>query len=149
MSLINASINGNFVTRHLQRIAADHFPTKMKQVLFVISGIAIVIRDRTPSLDLLWQVNSRLRSGYRTSYMVIPAYVSPALWKDIGATLGLVCPSMLCPACKISQLSDSDLWRIGMVFATRCPEWLKYGSMQLMATDIHDNLALLGRIKLG
>lgn len=149
MSLINASINGNFVTRYFQKAAAEHFPTKLKQMLFVTSGIAMVIRERTPSLDLLWQVNSRLRSGYRTSYMVIPAYVSPSLWKGIGATLGLVCPSILCPACKISQLSDADLWRIGMVFATRCPEWLKYGSMQLMATDIHDILEVLGKIKPG
>lgn len=147
MSLINSSITGNFLTRHIRKVLASHLPTKFKQAFFVTSGVAMVIRNKVPSMDVLWHVNAKLRSGYRTAFMIIPAYSSERFWSGVTGILGNVCPPVVCPGCRISELSDNDLWRIGMVFATQCPDWLKYGSMQLMASDIHDTLETLGRLK--
>lgn len=148
MGVINYNFSGNFLTRQASKFASGLLPSKLKQLIFVTSGLAVLIRDRVPDLNFLGRVNSRLKSGYSTAYMVIPAYTSTNLWKGITTTLGMVCPSITLPSCKLSELTDGEFWRIGMVFATKCPEWLKYGSMELMASDIHDALEFVSRSKL-
>lgn len=147
MSVVNHTFTGNFVTRYFQEIASGILPSKLKQLFFVTSGIARLLREKLPSLDFLSQINQRLRSGYRTVYMVIPAYASESLWRDVDIPLSLVCPSAMAANCDVARFSDEDLWRIGMVFAIQCPSWLKYGSKELMATDIHDTLHFVGRLK--
>ncbi len=142
--VIKQILPGNFFTRYLETVLCEYLPSKLKRMFYVVSVMSVITKERSPSAGILRVISRPLRLGYDATMMMFPAYIGSTIWKDFDTTqlegVPIGCSSDLC------NVPDKELWRAGMTFATSCPDWLQYGSTQLMASDVHDLLSALSKV---
>lgn len=135
---------GNFFTRYLDNVLCEYLPSKLKRMFYVVSVMSVITKDRSPCAGILRVIARPLRLGYDTTMMMFPAYISSSIWKNLDADKLLTIPVGY--SADLCTVPEKELWVTGMVFAKHCPDWLQYGSTQLMASDVHDLLSTLSRI---
>lgn len=101
--------------------------------------MAVLINNRSPDRTILAKLSKPLKLGYDPASMLFSAYIG----FDILKTLSLEDQAQL----QLSQMDETKMWKVSMLFAEKCPDWLQYGSHQLMITDLHDLLSILIRIQ--
>jgi hypothetical protein len=120
---------------------SEVLPGKVKRVFYVSSALAVVIRDRTPDTETLSKLGRFLKLGYQPEAMLFPAYMAIHIWKnlDLHAVKGFSESDGL----HVRQMTDKDYWELALTFARQCPDFLQYGSLQLMTTDAHNMLRVV------
>ena len=144
--MTSTHLKGNFFSRYGLHLLTEYLPSKMKRMFYVSSALSFLTRNRSPSKRMLDRVQSDLRMPYDARSMSLSAYVGFDLWKELRLEEKTPC-QMGDQGILLSNLEEEVLWKIGLEFAERCPAWLQYGSPQLMATDIHDLLVSLMKVK--
>lgn len=132
-------ITGNFFTRHLHRFLTGILPSKAKRMFYLTSAMAVLINNRSPDRTILAKLSKPLKLGYDPASMLFSAYIGFDIWK----TLSLEDQAQL----QLSQMDETKMWKVSMLFSEKCPDWLQYGSHHLMITDLHDLLSILIRIQ--
>ncbi len=143
-SLLSRSFNGNFFSRYLNKNFGEVLPRRIKRLLYVSSAMGLLLRTKNPDMRLVSRINDKLKLAYNASGMLFPIYIGSIIWKNllsnvIELNIGAVPVSEI----NVHKLSDMDCWKTGLFLARNTPEWLQYGSNELMASDIHDMLVLL------
>ncbi len=142
--VIKKILPGNFFTRYLETVLCEYLPSKLKRMFYVVSVMSLITKNRSPSAGILRVIARPLRLGYDATMMMFPAYISETIWKDLDTErlegLPLGHSEALC------EVPEKEIWKTGMLFATNCPDWLQYGSTQLMASDVHDLLSTLSKV---
>lgn len=131
-------LSGNFLTRYAQRTMGDLLPSRIKRMLYIGSALGALLKSKNPDKELLYKLNGPLKLASDPASMLFPAYIWDKIWTD---SVKRACDRDLL------TLSDMERWKLGLVFASRCPEWLQYGTEQLMASDIYDTLRTLVNIE--
>ena len=134
-----ATSPGSFLKRHLHRFLMGILPSKAKRMFYLTSAMAVITNNRSPDRSMLEKLNKPLKLGYEPNSMLFSAYIGFDIWK----TLSVEEQAQL----QLSQMDETQMWKVSMLFAQKCPDWLQYGSNQLMITDIHDLISLLTRIQ--
>lgn len=138
--LLMRSLPGNIITRYLKRTVADILPSTLKRTFVVSSALAVVTKNKNPDTRLLDSLDRFLNLGYRPEIMAFPAFISGYVWKDLDVSaLGSYDEHGL----RLAGMSDKDCWHVAVVLAKSCPEYLNYGSIQLMATDLHNLIKVI------
>ncbi len=133
----NPPLTGNFVTRHLHRFLMGILPSKAKRMFYLTSALAVLINNRSPDRAVLAKLSKPLKLGYDPASMLFSAYIGFDIWKMLSQEEQA--------QLQLSQMDETKMWKVSMLFAEKCPDWLQYGSNQLMITDIHDLISLLIR----
>ena len=139
MTIENPPLMGNFITRHLHRFLMGILPSKAKRMFYLTSALAVLINNRSPDRAVLAKLSKPLKLGYDPASMLFSAYIGFDIWKMLSQEEQA--------QLQLSQMDETKMWKVSMLFAEKCPDWLQYGSHQLMTTDLHDLLSILIRIQ--
>ena len=134
-----ASSSTHFFKRHLHRFLMGILPSKAKRMFYLTSAMAVITNNRSPDRTVLEKLNKPLKLGYDPNSMLFSAYIGFDIWK----TLSVEEQAQL----QLSQMDESQMWKVSVLFAEKCPDWLQYGSNQLMITDIHDLISIIMQLK--
>lgn len=128
--------NGNsFFGRFLTRKAAELIPSKLKRMIYIGSCLGLILKTKSPSLDLLSKLNSPLRLANRPEAILAGVYVWDQIWDDaelLNMDVGT-----------IREMGDDSRWQLSYLFAAHCPVWLNYGTDQLLVSDLHDAMQIV------
>lgn len=131
-------LRGNFLTRYLSSTVTDLLPSRVKRMMYLGSAIGILLNCKIPSPELLEKINAELRIAYGAGSIAFPVYFCDKIWnKDCIPIDGKT----------VAELSNETRWRISVAFATNCPEWMRYGSQQLMVYDMFGTINGIGNIE--
>ena len=121
--------SSNFLTRLVQNKLRELLPSRIKR-LFYIGSVIGVLFSKDPDPVLLDRINEALKVAYGSNSMLFPAYFSDRIWAN-----------MMTERTSFSELKNldtSEKWRICLLFAHRCPDWMQYGTEQLMSSDVYE-----------
>ena len=140
------SFGGNFFSRYLAKHLAEMLPRRFKRLLYVSSAMGTLLKEKHPDNALVMRINKKLRLAYSATGMMFPIYIGAMIWKNlansiISLTVGPVTLSDL----HVHMLNDMDCWKTGALFAKNVPQWLRYGSTELMTADVHDMLVVINK----
>lgn len=106
--------------------------------------MGMLLKTKHPDKDLVERVNQRLKLAYGASAILFPIYIGSKIWKDvINNIVELQRGEVSLADLKFQNLCDADCWKTGVFLAQRSPEWLNYGSPDLMAADVRDMLSVV------
>ena len=145
-TVIFHSFGGNFFSRYLTKQLAEMLPRRFKRLLYVGSAMGTLLKEKHPDNMLLMKINKKLRLAYSAAGMMFPIYIGAMIWKNlansiVSLTVGPVSLSDI----SVHALNDMDCWKTGALFAKNVPQWLRYGSTELMTADVHDMLVLINK----
>lgn len=140
----NRSVSGNFFTRSVRQKIAEIAPRRIKRLFYMGSLINLMLGTSKPDLCVLAQINKAFKLAYSTAGMMLPVYIGHRHWFEsdlenielthwrcsIHAVLGL-------------PMTEADRWKSARFLAKRCPDWLCYGSLDLLTSDTHDLIRFL------
>lgn len=144
MTVLNISLGGNFLLRYISKFLADILPGRFKRLLFVASAMGLILKGRAPEDVVLQRINARLRLCYGYAAMLFPIVIGRLLWRDyVTSKVKLGESVVFVTDLNVSELKEMQRWQLGLSMARRAPSYLRYGSVELMTTDLHDMLATL------
>ena len=145
--IIKSSLEGNFLTRFFKHTLSELLPRRIKRLFYISSALSVILQDKTPDLALVTRLNVALNLAYGAVGMLFPAYIGFRIWSNIEKSNVELCNRVVTvdklPDC---VLCDMDCWKLGLFFAKNSPEWMQYGSQNLMTTDVHDMMISIHRI---
>lgn len=102
---------------------------------------------KDPDELLISKLNQTLHLAHYPDAMAFPMHIRSVIWRD--SLLGVVTlqghESVQISDLVSYNLSNRDYTAVGEYFATRSPEWLRYGALDLMISDV---ILLLKQIRL-
>lgn len=139
------SAAGSFLTRFLRRKLNSIAPRRIKRLFFIGSIICLMLKDRSPAMELLAQINKEMRLAYTPTGLLFPVYMGYSHWDDFN--FDKITLDIEGVRSKVTDLewmiTDHDLWVVARFFATHTPDWLIYGSVDLITTDAHAVLKII------
>lgn len=142
--IVNRSLAGNFFTRYLAATVTDVLPRKSKRLIFIGSIIGLLLGERAKDLLLLTAVNDKLKLAYSAASLLFPAVMSEKLWKMLytkevpGTHLFHSKKTGSIHTLLFEEVEETELWKAGFFLVKWAPDWLQYGSADLMAADIRE-----------
>lgn len=133
-------LSGNFVTRYVSTIMTDMVPRKLKRLLYIGSILYLVYRDREITSYLMEKISHRLKVSF-TGGVLPPAYFCESIWENVDMVripLGNWTISITHLRTPPEQFDQDSCLRLGLYFARNSPDWIRYGSEDLMTLDATD-----------
>lgn len=136
MTVVPIHFNGNsFLGRYFARKAAELIPSKLKRMIYIGSCLGLIMKTKSPSLELLTQLNRPLRLANHPEVIMAGVYIWDRIWSDAEL--------LHTDIEEIRSMEDDRRWQLSYMFATHCPVWLNYGSNQLLVSDLHDAMQIV------
>lgn len=102
---------------------------------------------KDPDELLIDKLNQALHLAHYPNSMAFPMHIRSVIWRD--SLLGVVTlqghESVQISDLINCELSSKDYTAVGEYFATRSPDWLRYGAAELMISDV---ILLLKQIRI-
>lgn len=118
-------------------------PKRFKRIVFISSIMGIIEQSRDANMELVNKVNEIFQLAKDPKTFMLPVHFNSVIWTDITADSVLGEDSEHREVCKICLkdindriLSHEECEAIGRHFAKNVPDWLKYGSFELMVSDV-------------
>lgn len=139
--VIHHDLDGNFVTRYCSGVLSEYLPRRVKRLFYIGSLVSFICQDSPPEMSWLDRLNVALRLASTTTGLLPAIYLAKRIWKGIDLN-SVPLPKHEIPiaSLKDAELEENDCWRIGLYLTRKSPEWIRYGSVELMTTDVHDFL---------
>ena len=145
MSVVLSHISaGSFLSRFMYRKMGEVLPRRLKRLMFMGSVLGVLTQNKKPNAALLYPLNAVLKAAPDASGFQFPIFMYKYLWKETLKEQ-LILSDVVYPVSelKIEQYDDMDIWRVAVFFAKRSRPFMQYGSLQMMATDIHDLITVI------
>lgn len=127
----------NFFTRYLERIAHTKLPRRWKRLIYVSSILGLIQQVKDPDMRLVNKLNKVLRIADNSNSYILPMYIKSIIWKQAANhSIVLGDRSISVEEIGACDLTRTDCTAIGVYFANNAPAWLKYGSDELMVSDV-------------
>lgn len=141
--LVFNSFSGNFFTRYFTKKSTEILPRRIRRIIYIGATIGI-LQDRYPESELIEKVNRKLKLAYHATGFLFPIFIGSFIWKKIlDNIIQLDLGPVRLDSINIKSMSDNDSWKTGIYLAKHVPNWLQYGSQELMAADAHDTIVAL------
>ncbi len=121
----------NFLSRLIMNKISEILPTRIKRIFYIGSVVGILF-SKEPDPVLLDRINEALNVAYGSSSLLFSAYISDRIWADL-----------ILEDVKFGNVRDMDSkerWQLSLMLAHRCPDWLQYGTEQLMSFDVYETI---------
>lgn len=136
------SLQGNFLLRFVDRKFKEIIPCRVKRMLYVSSVIGMILKGSKPDAEMFRLLNIPLRLANRPDSMVIMAAMWDFIWSE------QIRDRYQRELNALTLAPDKEIWQLAATIALHCPDWLQYGTEQLMAADIFDSIKTLGKIQM-
>lgn len=131
--------NRSFLSSAICDKLINKVPRKFKRLVFLSSILGIIDDIKNPTDEIISKLNEILSLAHDKKALMLPIYIHSFIWK------GVMEPAME----KDQQLVDSIRNVVGGVidedsknylidfFITHSPEWLRYGSIDLIKKELN------------
>ena len=118
----------------------DMLPRRIKRLIYLSSILGVIEHvQQDPDLELIEKLNNVLKLAENANSYRLPIYVKSLIWKNMEQERGVLLNEQYIPVSDIKisdRMSYLDKTKLAEFFSFRTPEWLKYGSEQLMENDV-------------
>lgn len=118
----------------------DMLPRRIKRLIYLSSILGVIEHvQQDPDLELIEKLNNVLKLAENANSYRLPIYVKSLIWKNMEQERGVLLNEQYIPVSDIKisdRMSYVDKTKLAEFFSFRTPEWLKYGSEQLMENDV-------------
>lgn len=125
---------------YIKRLMKDMLPRRIKRLIYLSSILGVIEHvQKDPDLILIEKLNDVLKLAENANSYRLPIYVKSLIWKDIEQDQSILVNQQYIPVCQIHiqpSMSQTDKSKLAEFFTFRTPDWLKYGSEQLMENDV-------------
>lgn len=118
-------------------------PKRFKRIVFISSIMGMIEQSRDANMELVNKVNEIFQLAKDPKTFLLPVHFNSVIWTDITADSPLGGDPEANEVCRICLrdindriLSHDECEAIGRHFAKNVPDWLKYGSFELMVSDV-------------
>ena len=112
--------------------------------MFVGSVLGVVTQNKKPNPALLFPLNAVLKIATDPLSFQLPIFMHRFLWKKrFNDRIVLSDVVYTVDSLAIDRYDDMDLWRVAVYFAKTSRPCMQYGSLQMMASDIHELLTVV------
>lgn len=146
METIRRRFNGgNFVTRYLHFLLTDLLPRRFKRLVYVSTALGLILREKNPDLGLMTKMNEVMHLAHKEASMIPLLYISAMVWKSVSSNVIQLSTgaSVALNHLEYKDLSEKDCWDTAHLLARKSPDWLQYGSLELMVHDVYQMLQCL------
>lgn len=145
---INQTLGDNFFKRYLKRKLTSILPRRVKRMFYLGSLLNLFLGTDKPELSVVDQVNTKLDLANTSTGLLFPIYIGTKYWdslKDVPIELS----QNTFKPCQIllNETEDIDVWKVSLYLTRRCPDWMVYGSEELLTSDTHDLVKTLKELR--
>lgn len=128
------------MSHYIKSLMKDMLPRRMKRLIYLSSILGVIEHvQKDPDLALIEKLNDVLKLADNANSYRLPIYVKSLIWKDAEQDRGVLMNEHYVPISQIQiqeSMSMSEKTKLADFFTFKCPDWLKYGSEQLMENDV-------------
>lgn len=122
----------------------SYLPRKAKRLIFVATLFRIIDSINAEDSELVEKLNVILQISRNSHAWEFPMTISSLIWNDLkSSVIQLHNSSVAIYELKTAELDEEDSKTVAAWFAKRIPEWLRYGSDELIE---HDAKALITQV---
>lgn len=125
-------------SRGFSAMLENRLPRRFKRLIYVSSILGLMQQVRDPDMALVTKLNETFKLAEYPDAFAFPMYIKSVIWKD--AMFDQVCihadRSVAIGDLLKENLTNRDCAAIGEYFASHTPNWLKYGSLEVMINDV-------------
>ena len=128
------------MSHYIKNLMKDILPRRIKRLIYLSSILGVIEHvQQDPDLELIEKLNNVLKLAENANSYRLPIYVKSLIWKNMEQERGVLLNEQYIPVSDIKisdRMSYVDKTKLAEFFSFRTPEWLKYGSEQLMENDV-------------
>ncbi len=123
--------------RERLQYALSHIPRKAKRLIFVATLFRIIDGIKDNDTELIAKLNSILQISKNDQAWEFPMSFSTLIWRDLNSNvIHLFSGDISIFELKNISLESEDKQAVADWFISHMPEWLKYGSTDLLRYDV-------------
>jgi hypothetical protein len=128
---------GNIFTRYAEGVIRSYMPKRVKRLVFVSSILGLIQENKDPDLELVQKLNGILQVAKTPEGFLLPMYIHGYIWKN-QAVDAIPFRNSIFPLRTIMgfKLTDEEYTLIGKYFNKAIPDCLRYGSEDLLVSDV-------------
>jgi len=126
------------VKKRIENSFRDYLPKRFKRMIYISSLLSLILQIKKPNESQLEKINSIFKIAKYKDSMAVPIYFNSYIWHDINNTTIVTIDSnngIPLTSIKNAYLTEKDKDIITDFFINRTPNWLKYGSRNLLKHD--------------
>lgn len=132
------------VSRYFSNVARTKTPRKVKRLIYLSTILGMLQNQKDPDIELVKKLNEIFQVARDPNAYLFPMHIRSMIWKGhCGSTIKLVRGVVPITEIKNLNLTDTDATDIGVYFAEHSPEWIRYGSNDLLISDVKKMLQQL------
>lgn len=138
----DSGYKSSFIGKYIGKIIEKRFPKKTKRLMYVSSLIAMIRGIKEPNEKISTQLNEIFKIAEYPDAILFPIYIKSFIWKELSKD-------------EINILHDcykNDKEETIMEYIDRliylAPDWIRYGSLDLIKTDTMMVLRNASKMKL-
>lgn len=147
MSILNLPHQQNHtnpISRYFYRLIEQKLPRRVKRLIYISSILGLIQQVKEPDMRLVDKINRVFKVANSPEAYRFPVYIKGVIWRGMCADITVGDKKVTICSLKDTVLDQEEQLRVGNYFALQAPDWLKYGSMDLMVQDV---LVLIGQLK--
>lgn len=136
----------NFVTRYIIKTCKKKLPPRLKRLMYVSSILGMMQQAKDPNMELVGKLNDVFKIAKYPEAFKFPMYIKSMIWKNMESDKVVVSNGRSIAISDLikTDLTNNDVALVGAYFAKNVPNWLKYGSIDLLIDDV---MVLLKQVK--
>lgn len=127
------------MSHYIKNLMKDILPRRIKRLIYLSSILGVIEHvQKDPDLELIEKLNDILKLADNVNSYRLPIYVKSLIWKnldyvpDVRGEYGFLPITDI----QVQDMSNSEKHVLANFFSFRCPDWLAYGSKNLMENDV-------------
>lgn len=135
---------GNFLLRYITETLKEILPRRFKRMFYVGSALGLFLNNPEPDHDLLRSMNKALRLAHAAEGIGLSVKVYALIWRNFENEIIYLSRF---GSVRVDQLKELELdpvsrREVGFWFARQAPSWLRYGPVDMMASDVETMIAV-------
>lgn len=128
---------------------SNKLPRRFKRLIFISSIFGLLEKVKDPDMVVVTKLNKVLNIAKYPDAMIFPMYIKNVIWKNVGTSKISITESRTVDVAEVLtfNLATVDCQGIGEYFVTNTPDWLKYGTMEMMKEDVISLIKSLRNMK--
>lgn len=126
--------SGSFIERRV----LSKLPRRIKRMIYVSSIFGLIHDAKDPDMELVRKLNELIHLSRSEKTCELPIHIRKTIWKNLDVRNVSISNDKAIPLNTViqSDLSIENCDAIGKTLAAAAPQWLNYGSIATMATDV-------------
>lgn len=135
MSVVTIGTKPGYLSSRIRGIAKQYLPRRFKRFLFISTVAGLVTSAVNPDRNVERQLNEIFKLASTDRSITAGMAFSSIIWKNLSPEISVGDRVISLVGLSKSKSSPEDIAIAGNHLARNIPDWLQYGSFDLMVND--------------